>query len=235
MVVNSFKRYELKYLLTKEQFGEILKAVKENCREDGYGKTAILNIYYDTPDKLLVRRSIEKPFYKEKLRLRSYGKAAEEKIVFLEIKKKYDSVVYKRRETLKYERGSAELPVIAKNTQIADEIKYFVNFYKNLEPSAFISYSRAAYFDKTDTAVRVTFDKDVLYRTYDFDFLSGAYGKRVLPNDKILMEVKVSSAVPLWLTAALSQVKAYKTTFSKYGAAYADMIKTGGHSYANVI
>ena len=236
MITNSFKRYELKYLLTREQFDAVLSAVKQNAVEDEYGKTTILNVYYDTPDKLLIRRSVERPVYKEKLRLRSYGVADNDSTVFLEIKKKYESVVYKRRETLKFSECKTEAPQIVKDSRIATEIRYFQDFYKNLEPSAFISYNRQAYYDVNDGTTRITFDTNILYRNYDMNLNFGVYGKEILPPGVTLMEIKVAAAVPTWLTKVLSERKIYKTTFSKYGAAYADMIKNKGEQrYAKVI
>lgn len=95
-----FKRYELKYMLTLEQKAKVLAAMEPYMELDKYGRTTIRNIYYDTDTYLLIRRSIEKTAYKEKLRIRSYSRADKDSTVFVELKKKYQSVVYKRRISL---------------------------------------------------------------------------------------------------------------------------------------
>ena len=92
-----FKRYELKYLLTERQKKCVMEAMEPCMTPDAYGRTTIRNIYFDTADYRLARRSIEKPVYKEKLRIRSYEKASGASPVFVELKKKYKGVVYKRR------------------------------------------------------------------------------------------------------------------------------------------
>lgn len=215
-----FKRYELKYLLTDEQYGKLRALSANYLQGDKYGESDILNLYYDTPDYLLIRRSLEKPFYKEKLRVRSYGAPRENGEVFVEIKKKYDSVVYKRRVVT----SQNALPEIfggrGNRSQIGKEIGYFIGFYPDLAPKMVISYRREAFFGIDDGSFRVTFDRDILWRDYDLALEKGSYGRRVLPEGKILMEVKTTAAIPLWLTRFLSANAVYKTSFSKYGNAY---------------
>ena len=97
---NVFKRYELKYLLTPAQRDAVLLGIAPYMQLDRYGHTTIRNIYFDTGDYRLIRRSIEKPAYKEKLRVRSYRLVGSDDTVFVELKKKYDGVVYKRRIAL---------------------------------------------------------------------------------------------------------------------------------------
>ena len=194
---------------------------------DKYGRTTIRNIYYDTDDYLLIRRSIEKPVYKEKLRIRSYKRAKPESTVFVELKKKYQSVVYKRRISLP-EKGAMEW--IDKDhhchdgTQIASEIEYFIDYYKTLHPVVFLSYEREAYYCTDGSDFRVTFDDTILCRQEDLSLESEAYGTPLLPDGAILMELKCSGGVPLWMTRVLSSQHIYKTSFSKYGTAYQTMI-----------
>ena len=95
-----FKRYELKYLMTREQQKLLLKIMDGHMALDKYGHTTIRNIYFDTDNYRLVRHSIEGPPYKEKLRIRSYSHVSGNDNVFVELKKKYKSVVYKRRLVL---------------------------------------------------------------------------------------------------------------------------------------
>ena len=222
-----FKRYELKYLLTQAQKQIILRAMEPYMQLDKYGRTTIRNIYYDTDDYLLIRRSIEKPVYKEKLRIRSYKRANPESTVFVELKKKYQSVVYKRRISLP-EKGAMEW--IDKDhhchdgTQIASEIEYFIDYYKTLHPVVFLSYEREAYYCKDGSDFRVTFDDTILCRQEDLSLESEAYGTPLLPDGAILMELKCSGGIPLWMTKVLSSQHIYKTSFSKYGTAYQTMI-----------
>lgn len=232
-----FKRYEIKYLLTQEQYRLIKAAMEEHMTEDSHGKSTICNIYFDTPDYLLIRRSLEKPVYKEKLRLRSYGKATDDSDTFIEIKKKYHSVVYKRRILMKeqdavnYLNHEADTP----NTQIGREIDYFLQQYQDLQPSVYISYEREAFYGKDDPDFRITFDQNILWRNTDLTLRSSVYGQPVLGAGQVLMEVKTAAAIPLWLTAILSGEHIYKTSFSKYGAVYKSIrmkAQLGGVCYA---
>lgn len=223
----TFKRYELKYMMTKKQKSELLKIFKEHMISDEYGKNVIFNLYYDTPDFLLIRRSIEKPVYKEKLRVRSYGRANKDTKVFLELKKKYKSVVYKRRIDLKqlqsenYFKNKFEL----ESSQISEEINYFKKMYTNIAPMVFISYHREAFFGKEDNDFRVTFDDKILWRDTDLSLCSDEGGNSILDSDNVLMEIKVAQGIPLWLTNFLTENAIYKNSFSKYGNAYKAIVK----------
>ncbi len=228
----TFKRYELKYLLTKQQKEKLLFLFKEHMTPDAYGKNVLFNLYYDTPDFLLIRRSIEKPVYKEKLRVRSYGKATKDTDVFLELKKKYKSVVYKRRITLKqsdsqnYFADQFELHP----SQIANEINYFKKLYKGIAPMVFISYHREAFFGKDDGDFRVTFDDKILWRDTDLSLCSDEGGTAILDQDHVLMEIKVANGIPLWLTHFLTENQIYKTSFSKYGNAYKAIVNRDSYA-----
>ena len=222
-----FKRYEMKYMLTKEQKEKLLQAMAPYMKLDKYGRTTIRNLYYDTDSYLLIRRSIEKPVYKEKLRIRSYNKATEDSTVFVELKKKYKHVVYKRRmamtnnDATKWLSGESKLE---NSTQISDEIEYFLNFYKELHPTVFLSYEREAYYSEDGTDFRVTFDDTILCRQSDLSLTADVYGTPIIPDGKVLMEIKCSGGIPLWMTEVLSREKIYKTSFSKYGTAYKTLI-----------
>jgi len=222
-----FKRYELKYLLTPEQKEKVLAAMQPYMQLDKYGRTTIRNLYYDTDTYLLIRRSIEKPAYKEKLRIRSYSQADENSTVFVELKKKYKHVVYKRRISLPYTDATAWLSREKhpdKHTQIANEIDYFMELYGTLHPTVFLSYEREAYYANDGTDFRVTFDDNILCRQEDLSLDSEVYGAEILPEGKVLMEIKCSGGIPLWMTQVLSHEKIYKTSFSKYGTAYGMLI-----------
>lgn len=227
-----FKRYELKYMLTYEQKKKVLAAMEPYMKLDKYGRTTIRNLYYDTDTYLLIRRSIEKPTYKEKLRIRSYSKADTDSTVFVELKKKYKHVVYKRRislpetEAIKWLSGEKHTD---SHSQISDEIDYFMELYGTLHPTVFLSYEREAYYSNDGTDFRVTFDDTILCRREDLSLESEAYGTQILPEGKVLMEIKCSGGIPLWMTEVLSKEKIYKTSFSKYGTAYKTLIFPENH------
>ena len=222
-----FKRYELKYMLTLQQKEKILESMSPYMQIDKYGRTTIRNIYFDTDNYRLIRRSIEKPAYKEKLRIRSYAQATADSTVFVELKKKYAKVVYKRRlplrevDAMSWVCRENPCPV---NTQISREIDYFIDFYGKLNPTVFLSYEREAYYDKGGGDFRVTFDDNILYRQTDVNLCSTTYGTPILPEGKVLMELKCSGGIPLWMVEVLSRERIYKTSFSKYGTAYSTLI-----------
>lgn len=223
----TFKRHEIKYLLTDRQKRDILRAMRPYMELDQYGRTTIRNIYYDTDTYRLIRRSLEKSAYKEKLRIRSYQAATKNDPVFVELKKKYRSIVYKRRLTLpeKQARNSFEnerlLPV---HTQIAREIDYFRTYYEDLRPAVFLSYDREAFYALDGSDFRVTFDENILYRTDDLSLGSDVYGTALLDADETLMEIKTAGGIPLWMCRELSDLKVFQTSFSKYGLAYQDLM-----------
>lgn len=222
-----FKRYELKYLLTKQQQKSILDAMEPHMQMDAYGRTTIRNIYYDTVNYQLVRSSIESPVYKEKLRLRSYAQAQRDSTVFVELKKKYQSVVYKRRLPLPQQEAVdwiSRRQAAPDDSQIAREIGWFLDFYRTLQPAAFLSYEREAYFTKEPSDFRVTFDDTILCRDEDISLLAPVWGTPLIPEDRVLMEIKCPGGIPLWMASALSENGIRKTSFSKYGAAYKSMI-----------
>lgn len=224
----TFKRYEIKYLLTQKQKQAVLQTMQPHMKLDRYGRTTIRNIYFDTDTYRLIRRSLEKPVYKEKLRIRSYQIAAPDDLVFVELKKKYKSVVYKRRLTLpeiqardSFQNGTP-IPV---RSQIAEEIEYFRSYYKGLHPTVFLSYEREAFYSLDGGDFRVTFDENILYRTYDFSLGSEVYGTPLLNEGETLMEIKTAGGLPLWMSHELNRLKVFKTSFSKYGLAYQDLME----------
>lgn len=232
-----FKRYELKFMMTKAQRDQVLQVMKTYMDPDPHGKSTIQSLYFDTPEFLLVRRSMEKPLYKEKLRLRSYGVATEDTEVFMELKKKYDSVVYKRREGMtEREAGSyIQTHVSPRESQIFKEIDYTLEQYKGLKPTVLLSYDREAYYAKDDHDFRMTFDENILWRDYDVDLKKGIYGTNVIDSNLVLMEVKVAAAIPLWLVRLMNELGISKTSFSKYGTAYqAILARDAGVEFAPV-
>lgn len=222
-----FKRYELKYLITEAQKLELLRAMESRMARDAYGRTTVRNLYFDTRDFRIIRRSLEKPAYKEKLRIRSYDRPGPQSNVFVELKKKYNGVVYKRRMRLPQDRAMAWLEGtedLGGEGQIAREIRYFLAFYRELRPKVFLSYEREAYYDPAGSDFRVTFDENILCRQQELTLESDAWGTPLLPAGFCLMELKCSGGIPLWMTEVLSREKIRKTSFSKYGTAYETVI-----------
>ena len=224
---STFKRYELKYLLTHEQKENILTVMSEYMRPDKYARSTVRNLYFDTPDFKIIRRSLEKPDYKEKLRLRSYATVDGNDEVFVELKKKYDKVVYKRRIALPLNDAMDWLynrrPCAVKG-QISNEINYFLGFYHPLAPTVFLSYDREAYYGICDDGFRVTFDENILCRQTDLSPTKEPGGNSILDKELSLMELKCYGGIPMWMARALSSMKLYKTPFSKYGTAYEKLI-----------
>ncbi len=230
-----FKRVEKKYIINEAQFAALAPDVAEYMCGDSYGESTIYNIYFDTPSHTLIRSSIDKPVYKEKLRLRCYGTPTDDSTAFIEIKKKYKGVVYKRRISLPYREAmdftcSGKIPPSRSDSQIAHEIAWLLSFYNGIAPAMILSYDRIAFFGKDDPNLRITFDKNILFRDYDLDLSLGAYGREVLPVGTRLMEIKIPDAMPVWLAQRLSEQSIFPTSFSKYGSAYIDIMNKTGDS-----
>lgn len=231
MVTHSFQRKEKKYFLTGTQMEHLLADLKAHMDLDQYCKNGkwylIRNIYYDTADNHLIRLSTNKPSYKEKLRVRKYGTYGDQNpLYFLEIKKKINGIVSKRRVALKEEElqnliTDHRIPQ-KKNYldhQILNEIAYFLT-YRHVQPTLFLSYERLAFFAKENTSFRITFDRNIIARRHDFEWDHDQCEKELLEKDQYLMEVKVSQAMPLWFASLLSKYHIYPISFSKYGAEY---------------
>ncbi len=219
--INVMKRYEIKYLLTKEQTEYLVEGLKGHMVLDQYGRTSICSLYYDTPNHRLIRESLDKPEFKEKCRLRSYGLAKPGKPVFLELKRKAYGIVYKRRiqtsidEVNKFFNKSD----VFSDSQIEKEITYFRDYYESLKPACLIIYDREAYYEP-DGDLRLTIDYNPRYRLDDLNLSTSTDGKSLLEEGSTILEIKVQEAIPIWLSTLLSNGKIYKNSFSKYGEAY---------------
>lgn len=221
----SFKRHEIKYLITINQYINLMDYLSDKVEKDVFYKSTIYNVYYDTDNFELIRKSIEKPIYKEKLRIRSYDKPTLDSSVYVELKKKYDHIVYKRREKIAYKYVLNNSFLEGAETQIYKEIKYFNDFYGGLTPKMFLSYEREAYYFKDDKQIRITFDTNIKYRTENVNLLPSISDIKLLPNNLVLMELKVPFSIPYNLAKYLSSEKIFKTPFSKYGTAYKQIHK----------
>ena len=220
---DTFKRYEKKYLLTEIQYKTLMSFLENRCKMDRFGKTNICNIYFDTPNYQLIRNSLEKPIYKEKLRLRSYGMTEIDGTVFVELKKKYKGVVYKRRVDMKlYEAENYlyEKHSVRKKNQITNEIDWFLKYYQEIMPVMYISYQRIALTGIEDPNLRITFDKNILWREEELHLYQEIWGNPILQEEERLMEIKMAGSMPLWLAKLLDQLKIYPVSLSKYGKSY---------------
>lgn len=220
---DTFRRYEDKYLLTQTQYDDLLSRLEERIRPDQFCKSKVCSLYFDTPDFRLIRASLEKPVYKEKLRLRSYGVPTSDGTVFLEIKKKYSGIVYKRRVPMtltEAENYMSHRIHPAHDCQILHEIDWFVRFYGELVPAVCLFYDREAYISRDNPELRFTFDTDILWRDTNLRLSTGAGGQNLLEKDRHLMELKIPGAMPVWLAELLDQEGLRPTSFSKYGTVY---------------
>lgn len=217
-----FARYEKKYLIYLEQQERLMEALRDNFRPDVYGLHTVCNIYFDTEDYRLIRTSLQKPVYKEKLRLRSYGTPGINDTVYLELKKKYKGIVYKRRVSLPLLEArryldTGDLP--EKPEQILREIDWFIHHYSTV-PKAYIAYDREAWEEVDNPELRVTFDRDIRGRESMLDLMRGSWGTPLLPPDTVLMEWKLPGVMPLWLSRLLSRNDILPVSYSKYGTFY---------------
>ena len=223
----NFARVETKYLLTSAQ-AEAMEAglVRQGFRRMDFGSPRVQSLYYDTADYALIRASLERPAYKEKLRLRTYGEPGTLTMSFLEIKKKYRGVVYKRRTALTL-REAAEGLAAGRFPETAGQTGreiLWMNRRYGLRPASVISYDRDAWSSEKEPGVRITFDRNLSFRDWALDLNSRDPGILLLPGDLRLMEIKTGGHLPLWLAALLRETDARRTHFSKYGLAYQQYI-----------
>ena len=247
VAIEVFNRYEHKYKLDRETFEKVLEILDAHMDMDSHNKDhipyTIANIYFDTPDDYLIRTSLDKPEYKEKLRLRAYGVPDMDSKVFLEIKKKFNGIVNKRRTKLTLEEayrfietGKAPEPKDYMNKQVLRELEYFLKIY-NVSPKLYLAYDRIAYFEKGNKDLRISFDMNIRSRRYDLALEKGDYGERILKEDVYIMEIKTSLAKPLWITHMLADLNIRRNRFSKYGTEFKNMLSNEAQQkeYSEVI
>ncbi len=225
-VIDKMQRIEFKYILTKEQTEYLKEQLIGHMKVDKYGLTSIASLYYDTPDFRLIRTSLEKPKFKEKIRLRSYGLATLTSPVYLELKRKVNGIVYKRRIKTNINLVNdffEKKEQLDDNNQIGKEITYFRDYYKNLKPVCIIIYDRVAYYEP-DSNLRLTLDGNPRYRFDNLNLTDSLEGTSILPDDKTILEIKIQGAMPLWLSHILDQGQIRKGSISKYGEAYKQKI-----------
>lgn len=205
-----FKRYEKKYILAKPTYDQLMSVLKEHIVFDAFGQYTVRNIYWDTDDYAMIRQSLSGPAFKEKLRERKYENYP---YSFMELKIKFDHVVYKRRIVSSQKEG-----------QIKAEIDHLIKNRK-LEPKVVIIYDREAYVYAADNTVRITFDHRIRFQTDHLDFLPHEKEKLLFEDKKIVMEIKVEDAMPYWLSRLLSSLEIFPCSCSKNGMIYTNYLQ----------
>jgi len=224
-----FKRIERKYLINQKQYINLKEIMENYTVEDSHGQSKICNVYFDTKNYDLIRTSIEGPVYKDKIRIRSYNTPKADTPIFLEIKRKSEGIVSKRRiqaplnEVNEFIKTGEIKNINQVDKQVLKELKYYFNLYK-LKPTAYVSYDRSAYYAKDDNEFRITIDSNIIARNYDLCLEKGSYGTRILNSNLYLLEVKTSEKIPLWFVKALSKENIGPAGFSKYGELYKQLI-----------
>ena len=218
----TFQRYEKKYLLSREQYQALWQELEPYVEPDRFFQSTVCSVYYDWEDFRLIRHSLDKPVYKEKLRLRSYNVPGPEEPVFVELKKKFKGVVYKRRVAMAAAEAEAwlagEIPAPIQS-QISREIDWFLKT-NPVRPQVLIACDRRAYVAKEDGELRITFDSSIRWRDRELSLTAGDQGQELLSDGQVLMEIKLPEAAPLWLAHMLSQLEVFPRGFSKYGQCY---------------
>ncbi len=244
MAIEVFNRYENKYMMDEKIFVRFKARLADQMEPDPYNieneTYAISNLYYDTNDNHLIRTSLQGPKYKEKLRLRAYGVPDMDSQVFLEIKKKVDGLVNKRRSPLSLsdayafvETGAPPMNSPFVNRQVLQEIDYLLRT-QPLSPALYLAYDRCAYFGVGQHDLRVSFDTNIRTRRQDLRLEAGDHGKQLLESGQWLMEIKVARSIPVWLCRLLSEYGIYRTSFSKYGTEYKSCLAAKHPAYAGL-
>ncbi len=233
MALEVFNRYELKFILDKSMAQEMIQALKGHVMLDQYGDGEgfyrIINLYYDTEDHLFFHETVNRQEFRQKLRLRAYNKVSIDTPVFLEIKKKYDGVVYKRRTMLTLQDAYAFLAkgqeqqdysvYDASNVQILGEVAFLKRFY-SLAPKVVVSYDRQAFLGIKENDLRITFDSNLRKRESDLKLESGPWGELFMDASSYILEIKVNGRIPLWLAQILSGFQCWRQGYSKYTSSY---------------
>lgn len=242
MAIATFKRYEKKYLITKDKLDEILPLLLEHMDLDPFclngNEYRIYSIYYDTENHDVIRQNSSSPIYKEKMRIRSYYDVKDpEDQIFMEIKKKCNGQGNKRRIKLKIKElepfvNEGIMPGTTDylSSQVAKELKYYLKTNK-VHPALYVQYDRLALFGKENKDFRMTFDRNVRVRRSNFVFGESDEDELLLPNGEYIMEIKILGAMPMWLTHILSDNELYSRGFSKYGTKYQRDAREGNLKY----
>ena len=221
MTVEKFLRTEQKYYLSEVQYKLLMANIKDRIKKDKFYHEKICNVYFDTINNDLIINSLNKPIYKEKVRLRSYNVPNANDLVFLELKKKFDGIVYKRRITLLNSEAILYINegiMPSNNNQIMQEIDYIFKTYK-LMPKLSLTYDRLAYVSIDDESFRITFDYNIKSSTKILK-LDELKNEENLTGNNYIMEIKTDKSIPFWLLKAITEYRIYPKSYSKYGEVY---------------
>ena len=234
MAIEVFNRFEKKYVLNRDEADQLQEELLPHMVPDKYNMDGrvytISNLYFDTDENDLIRTSLSKPVYKEKLRMRAYGVPDTDAKVYLEIKKKFRGRVNKRRTSLRLQEAydfveTGRQPTLRDyvNRQVLAEIEFFLRCY-DVHPALYLAYDRRAYFSTENPDLRITFDSGIRTRRNDLRLEHGDHGELLLDDGAVVMEIKTAGNFPLWLSGVLADHGVYRTSFSKYGREYLAML-----------
>lgn len=226
IVQKQFKRIETKYIVDKETFVLLEKDLQKHMVSDEFATSTITNIYFDNEDFDMIQDSIAKKNGREKIRMRIYdAQPSASSQAFLEIKKKENKIGYKYRLTSNplsvtnyIEKGVIDQTIT--DEMVTSELERLRERYGTIKPMMYIYYDRVSYKGIEDKKIRLTIDKNLLYRHYDVAATEGKFGEALLDPNKVIMEIKVPEQLPDWLLALLEKYQLEKQSFSKYGNAY---------------
>ena len=249
--IDTFERKEKKYVLDEKTLAHFMQLVGDKFGDDQYAHSTISSLYYDTPEFSMINRSIEEPLYKEKMRIRCYDDPSDEAGVFVELKKKFKGIVYKRRIRMSIEGayaylegtpyshasllGSAieslEMDMIKQ--QNIREIDACLNRHGKLSPAIMVVVERHSIRSTDGSNLRITFDRNARWRAHNLRFDTGFQGTPIFGGGEIIMEVKALGTYPLWLVQALDEIEAYPVSCSKVGLAYKALCTEKKPEYMN--
>ncbi|MBP3869709.1 MAG: polyphosphate polymerase domain-containing protein [Faecalicoccus sp.] len=221
-VIDTFERVEDKYELSESQYQLFLKAIQDHVHPDIYYKYTVHSIYFDNDHYQLAVNSLQKPEYKCKVRLRTYEQPNKDSKCFLELKKKYNDIVYKTRFYMDVNsayRYLYENVIPEDSNNIMRELNYVFHYY-DLHNFCYVQYDRECYAANEDADVRITFDTNIRYRLDDISLSTKGSEIDLIPEDTHMLEIKCKDRYPLWLVEILSKMKLYKKSFSKCGSIY---------------
>ncbi len=237
MRIKQFSRFELKYILTREQqdfFASILpEYIEPDSSGDKYGRYSITSLYYDTDDYQAYWDKIEGHKFRRKVRVRIYGNptATPETLCFAEIKQRINKTLQKKRVYISYASAEAlcgasddipeETGMSGVDLETVSEIRYLQSTLQ-LRPAAVVSYDRMAFEgSEYDDGLRITFDTNLKGRTHDLTLLGTDNGenKFFIPPEWCIMEIKVNYRIPYWLTEMIGKYRFTLRRVSKYCAA----------------
>lgn len=219
--MDTFRRSELKYLCSDEEAEQFYRKIQEHIHPDLYYQYTVHSVYLDNDQNMFAIYSLNHPKYKAKLRLRSYSNPLKDDIVYLELKKKWNGIVYKNRIELTYRQAMDYLDYnvsLSVSNGTTREIDYLLK-YANPEQRVTLLYDRTCWQGKDEEDLRITFDRRIRYRMNDISLVETGLEKELLKN-QVMMEIKAEYRYPLWLVHALREMNFKPVSFSKYGNVY---------------